>query len=103
MTIKQYESLLEFEKWIGTAVYGNYVRAIPSNSLQKLDEIYKSMYDGDSRLTSGCGHCALRALQRIGKDFYAYRERHQEKITVQDEPEPKTVNKRKSTTKNNKK
>lgn len=87
MTRKQYDKLEKYEKHFATAINGNYNRAIPSNGLKEMDEVYQEVFKVKSRFPSGCGHCVLMELKKLGAEYFKYKNKK-----VVKEPEPKDEN-----------
>ena len=65
MNVKQYSILKEYEPQMTTAKNSNYVRALGSQSREKLAVVYKEIFNRDSGFPSGCGSCILKNLKEL--------------------------------------
>ena len=75
MNVKQYSILKEYEPQMTTAINGNYVRALGSQSREKLAVVYKEIFNRDSGFISGCGSCILRNLKELAVPYFEFQEK----------------------------
>lgn len=75
MTKKQYEALTWADSKFNLAVNQGYVH-ITRTEFDKVSTVYEEMYgETVTRSQKACPRCVLRIMQRIGKDFLAYKEK----------------------------
>lgn len=79
MNKNQYESLIRYEEYFNTAVYGNYIRSISKNDIQSVASIYEAMGFHSGNLH--CDSCVFRMFKNIGKLFYEYRQKASKKAS----------------------
>lgn len=75
MTIKQYSVLRQYEQQMSTAQNGNYVRALGSQSREKLAVVYKEIFKRDSGFIGGCGSCILKNLKELAPLYFEFKEK----------------------------
>lgn len=75
MNVKQYSILKEYEPQMTTALNGNYVRALGSQSREKLAVVYKEIFNRDSGFISGCGSCILKNLKELAVPYFEFQEK----------------------------
>lgn len=75
MNVKQYSILKEYEPQMQSAINGNYVRALGSQSREKLAVVYKEIFNRDSGFISGCGSCILRNLKELAEVYFEFQEK----------------------------
>ena len=71
LTDEQFEQLTSFEKYLETAYYHNYVRAMPMKDAKLLADIYKALGGGSTNLS--CGKCVLQLCKTLGKLYFDYK------------------------------
>lgn len=84
MTVKQYSILKDYEPQLKTAMEGSYVRALGSQSREKLAGVYKELFNRDSGFISGCGNCILRNLKEIAPLYFEFQEKLKHKKNKND-------------------
>lgn len=72
MTREQYEILKKYERNITTATQSNYIRGMNSTALNELDGIYRQLFGVGSKIPTGCSHCVVTDLKRIGAEYFRY-------------------------------
>lgn len=75
MNIKQYSILKEYEPQMTTAKNSNYVRALGSQSREKLAVVYKEIFNRESGFPSGCGSCILKNLKELAEVYFEFQEK----------------------------
>ena len=95
MTKEQYEKISEYEQQLRWAVKSNFIH-MTNTEFSKLAMMYKEFYGEaltQSQMT--CNTCRLRALQRLGNDYFAYQQQmaDEQKEERLDEPQPTKTNK----------
>lgn len=69
-----HEKLSKYESILKGAVQSGYARVM-DGEMKDIAEIYKEHYGvGLTKSQMGCSHCKLKALQRIGTDYFNYKE-----------------------------
>lgn len=72
MTKNIHEQLSKYESILKSAVYSSYARVM-DGEMKEIADIYKEHYGvGLTKSQMSCGHCKLKALQRLGIDYFAY-------------------------------
>lgn len=92
MKQEQYKKLKEYEQQLTTALYCDYARNVTSKGFEVLNGVYKELFNKDSGLGSGCGKCQLKALKEIAKEYFAYKEKQEEKMAKAREGKNKEEN-----------
>lgn len=72
-----YERLKPYEKILANAYKANYVRVINSTQSKELDSIYQELFNQKSRIVTGCGHCVLSDIKRMGKEYFEHKDMEQ--------------------------
>ena len=75
MNVKQYSVLKQYETQIQSALNSNYVRALGSQSREKLAVVYKEIFNKESGFISGCGSCILRNLKELAVPYFEFQEK----------------------------
>lgn len=71
MTNLQYNKLKKYEGIFHTAINGNYYRAMDSHFASDLISVAKEL---NVYINPSCGQCMLRAIQTLGRLYFAYQE-----------------------------
>lgn len=93
MTHEQYTILQQYEETLSKAQNG-YCRALSSQSLKKLNEVYIELFGEESRLLSGCSACVLKGLKKLAKAYFEnpVEEKKEEQVQEQLEPKEEIIN-----------
>lgn len=79
MTKKQYEALAWAESKFNLAVNSGYVH-ITRTEFEKVLVTYQEIYGETlSKGQKACPRCVLRAMQKLGKDWFLYKEKQEKK------------------------
>jgi hypothetical protein len=84
MTIKQYSVLKEYETQMRTASQSNFVRALGTQSRQKLAVIYKEIFGRESGFIGGCGSCMLKNLRELAVPYFEFQNKLKNKKKKED-------------------
>lgn len=71
MTQEQYNTLSEYEQYLHTAYYHDYVRTLSMRDASILNEIHKELTGTKQNLT--CGKCVLQLCKTLGKLYFEYK------------------------------
>lgn len=71
MTDLQYKKLKKYDGIFHTAINGNYYRAMDSHFAKDLLDVAKEL---NVYVNPSCGQCMLRAIQTLGRLYFAYQE-----------------------------
>ena len=87
MNNELYEQLKQYEQYLYTAYYSNYVRSMPTSSANELQQIYHKL--GNQRtINLNCNKCVYDLCKELGNLYFNYKP---EVIVEQVEPqEPQT-------------
>ena len=93
MTKEQYDKLQPYEQELRYAVRMSFM-SMPNSRFNELHTIYKEIYGTAlNKAHINCSTCRLRALQRMGNDFYAFQQElakeEAEKRKVEEQPKKK--------------
>lgn len=84
MTKKQYEALTWADSKFTLALNQGYVH-ITRTEFEKVLVVYQELYGETlNKSQKACPRCVLRAMQRIGKDYLAYKEKQTKKKEKKD-------------------
>lgn len=72
ITKEQYETLSKYEKNLSTALHLGYARNLGQVAVCELDEVYKEIFNEQSKLKGGCPACVLSELKRLAVEFEKY-------------------------------
>lgn len=93
MTQEQYEKCKEWEQQLRWAVKSNFVH-MNNTDFSKVAAIYKEVFgEGLTLAQMTCNTCRLRALKRLGEDYFNYEQKlaQEAKEERTQEPEKKKV------------
>lgn len=82
-TKELYDRLTKYRNSLYNACYLDYTRLNTLDDKKELDLIYKTHFNKDSGILTGCGRCLLRDMKTLGKLYF-------EDEKVYKELEPKT-------------
>lgn len=91
MTKEQFETLSKYESSFQEAK-SNYYRAILMTDLQTMNDIWTET--GHERAQLTCGKCVLTFLQKLGSEYYAYKDSLKPEKQTIEEPVTKTKTKK---------
>lgn len=79
MNRKQYDSLSKYEKTFKSALKSNFAR-LSVGEFNDIANIYAEMYKENlTQSQKSCSTCRLKALKKIGNDYFKYKEKLEEK------------------------
>ena len=97
MTKEQFEKAKKYEQPFRWAIHSNFIH-LSNGEFKEISDLYTEVYN--DRLTpaqSNCNACRLKALQRLGNDYFALKEKYekeaQEKAPAEDAQKPVEENK----------
>lgn len=113
LTTEDYNSINEYEQYFAHAINDGYFRIINRGLLKNYAEIYKRVFNKDSKILNGCNLCVLNNIKELAAVYFQDKKEMEtkakantaEKQAVAEAPAkqtPKTA-KKKPTTKNKKK
>lgn len=111
LTTEDFNSIKEYEQYFSHAINEGYFRIINRGLLKVYAEIYKRVFNKDSKILNGCSLCVLNNIKELAAVYFQDKKELEtkaktaEKQTVAEAPAkqtPKTA-KKKPTTKNKKK
>lgn len=71
MNVKQYSKLKEVEKYFNQAVNGNYLKSMPRESVDIVEEYYKEK-NPNKYVNKACSACILNMCKEVGKEYYEF-------------------------------
>lgn len=113
LTTEDFNSIKEYEQYFSHAINEGYFRIINRGLLKVYAEIYKRVFNKDSKIMNGCSLCVLNNIKELAAVYFQDKKELEttakaetaEKQAVAEAPAkqtPKTA-KKKPTTKNKKK
>lgn len=72
MTDEVLKTLEQYESYLHTAVYSNYVRTLPRKDAEILAAIY--IKQGHPKPNLSCSKCVLTMCQRLGRAYFSQKE-----------------------------
>ena len=103
MTDEQFAALSAYEHNYETALKANYSRYPGITAIDTMFRIYRELTGSRIFLNRTCSVCVLNLVKNVGKLYFAEKERREQEMAKQAEPEPKPDKAKKTTRKPRKK
>lgn len=103
MTDEQFAALSAYEHNYETALKANYSRYPGLTAIDTMFRIYRELTGSRIFLNRTCSVCVLNLVKNVGKLYFAEKERREQELAKQAEPEPKPDKAKKTTRKRTKK
>ncbi len=96
MTKEQFNKLQPYEQQLLWAIKSNFIH-MSSGEFGAIAEIYKELYNETiTRTQSACNTCRLKALKRIGNDYFKKKEEIEERAKKAEEKKKAEEEKKKA-------
>lgn len=103
LNIEDYNFIAEYETEFGHAVNDNYFRIVNRNLLRVCADIYKRVFNRDSKILNGCNRCVLQDIKALATVYFQDKEEMtkaiNEIVDENAENEPKKAEKKATTAK----
>lgn len=73
MTKEQYESLTKWEDVFDKAIKKNFIH-LSNTEFNEIADVYDKLYTPLTKRERNCNLCRLKALKKIGEDYFKYKE-----------------------------
>lgn len=80
LSIEDYNKIAEYDKDFSHAINENYFRIVNRNLLKDYAEIYKRMFNRDSKILNGCSRCILQDIKALAKVYFDDKKEMTDKI-----------------------
>lgn len=70
LSIEDYNKIAEYDKDFSHALNENYFRIVNRNLLKDYAEIYKRVFNRDSKILNGCNRCVLQDIKLLAKVYF---------------------------------
>lgn len=70
LSIEDYNKIAEYDKDFSHAINENYFRIVNRNLLKNYAEIYKRVFNRDSKILNGCNRCVLQDIKLLAKVYF---------------------------------
>lgn len=70
LSIEDYNKIAEYDKDFSHAINENYFRIVNRNLLKDYAEIYKRVFNRDSKILNGCNRCVLQDIKTLAKVYF---------------------------------
>lgn len=98
LNIEDYNLIAEYEADFGHAVNEGYFRIVNRNLLKNYADIYKRVFNRDSKILNGCSRCILQDIKSLATIYFQDKkemenEAKKEAVETPKEEKPKTTQK----------
>ena len=70
LNIEDYNFIAEYETEFGHAVNDSYFRIVNRNLLRVCADIYKRVFNRDSKILNGCNRCVLQDIKALATVYF---------------------------------